>query len=353
MKKLINIALIAFVALSTIGCYNDFGTPEPAHVYTDADFADYEIISIKEFKTYYSNLVGISTDSDDYNNSEIIENNWVIRGKVISSDESGNIYKSLYIQDIDAVYGRAAIELRLFASNYTKYPAGSMVYVKLKGLSIGDYRGMISVGAHSYSATDPDYIHTTIENRLTLDEHIFLGESGEITEDDILVINESNYSTLYTNSAENYLACLVRFEGLASAFTEYGAASWTTYNYPSYFSANTDEGKFDWSSSLSSVDEIWANPPMAYKGINPTISGSTSSLYYYGSSWFTFDRSSSSHTAQYILRLSGYARFKDNPIPADGEKVNITAIFTQYLSSTGYYTTYQILPSYEDDIVAL
>ncbi len=343
MKKILNIALIAFVALSTVACYNDFGTPEPGHVYTDADFEE-EIVSIRHLKDYYSKHVGNST-------SDQITEDWVIRGKVISSDESGNIYKSLYIQDDDATDGRAAIELRLFASNYTKYPVGYMVYVKLKDLSVGDYSGMISIGARATDSTS-DYVHTTIENRITLDEHIFLGESGSVTEDDIYVVDSSNYESLFTSDTDNYLACLVRFEGLESAFTESGAAEWTTYTYPSYFAENTTEGKFDWSSGLGELDEYWINPPLAYKGTNPTTGGSES-LYFYGSSWFTYDRDSESHTAQYILRLSGYARFKDRFIPADGNKINLTAIFTRYLNSSGYYTTYQLVPSFSEDIVEL
>ncbi|MFR9504061.1 MAG: DUF5689 domain-containing protein [Rikenellaceae bacterium] len=354
MKKLIHITLFALIAVAVQSCYNNYGIPEETPAYTDADFADCEIISIKEFKEHYSYLVGASTDSStEYNDSEIITENWVVRGKVISSDESGNVYKSLYIQDGDIDEGtRAAIELRLFASNYVNYPEGSTVYVKLKGLSIGDYRGMISVGAHSYSATDTDYIHTTIEGKIMLSEHIFLGESGEITEDDIYVVDASNYSSLYTDASENYLACLVRFEGLESAFTEYGAALWTSYTYPSYFSENSTDGMFDWSPELGEEDDFWVNPPLAYKGKNPAT-GSSSSYYYYGSSWFTYNRNSSSHTAQFIVRLSGYARFKDRQIPSDGSKINLTAILTQYLSSTGYYTTYQLVMSHEEDLEEL
>lgn len=355
MKKLINITLALLVAFVAVGCYDDFGTPEPAHVYTDADFEDCEIISIKELKTKYSGLVGASCNSAK-SNSEVITDNWVIRGKVISSDESGNIYKSLFIQDGSLEDGtRAAIELRLFASNYTKYPFGSTVYVRLKDLSIGDYRGMISIGAHSVVAAE-DEAHTTIEGKVLLAEHIFLGESGQVSEDDILVVTSDNCSKLYTSVTDNYLACLVRFENIESAFTQ--SASWGTYSdtvYPSYFSyydATDPDGMFDWNSSLSSVDELWENPPLAYKGINP-VTGNTTSNYYYGSSWFTFFRSSSENVGQYVLRVSAYARFKDTPIPADGTMVNLTSIFTQYLNSSGTSATYQLSMSFADDLEIL
>ncbi|MFI3327573.1 MAG: DUF5689 domain-containing protein [Rikenellaceae bacterium] len=376
MKRFINITLLALVGAMVVGCYNDFTMPEPDIVYTDADFSDSEIISIKEFKRRYQHVYGADTDGDSYDvydDSEEITANIVIRGKVISSDEPGNIYKSLFIQDGSVSDGtRAAIELRLYASNYTKYPIGSTVYVRLKGLSIGDYRGMLSIGAYNIAMMDAyneakangtlsddnyeDYagsIHTSIEDRYTLSQHIFLGESGEITEDDVYVVNASNYETLHSGTAvDNYLACLIRFEGLESAFTESGAAAWTTYTYPSYFSSSSSDGSFDWSSKLGEVNEAMINPPLAYSGVNPvTLSGGSNDFY--GSSWYTFDRTSESHTAQFILRVSGYARFKTRNIPADGTKVNITAIFTQYMNASGYYITYQLVNSFSEDLVEL
>ncbi|MFR9523684.1 MAG: DUF5689 domain-containing protein [Rikenellaceae bacterium] len=341
MKKLINIALVALVAFATVSCYNDFGTPDPAYVYTDADFEqESTIISIKEFKDTYSGLVGTSTN-------KLITEDWVIRGKVISSDESGNLYKSLYIQDGSYEDGtRSGIELRLFSSNYVKYPEGSMVYVKLKGLSIGDYSGMISVGAYSYTLEleGETYTHTTIEGRTMLAEHIFLGEMGEIDpETDIVYIDKDNYSSI----TSDLLGCLIYFEGLESVFSEYNTVNWTTSSYavyPSYFCNSTTY--FNWSPELyESGDEFWENPPMAYQGVDPTVEGSTETNYYYGSAWYSFDKTSSSYTAQFIVRLSGYAKFKDTPVPANGTMMNIKAILTQYKSGS-YNPTYQIVPCY-------
>ncbi len=372
MKKLLNIALIALIGTSAVGCYNDFGTPEPAYVYTDADFEGSSLISIKELKEHYSHLVLADCDSStDYNDSEVIVDDLVISGKVISSDESGNVYKSLFIQDGSFEDGtRAAIELRLFASNYTKYPIGSTVYVKLQGLSIGDYRGMLSIGAFSVSSWEQycagdtsviDYIHTTIETRTMLNEHIFLGESGEITEDDIIEVDATTYQDiLYTydssdpnNSEANYLACLIRFKGLTSAFTENGDIAWPAYAdtyYPSYYSYFDDnDGSFDWSSSLGDVDSYWADARLAYKGTNPATQNSVSN-YYYGSSWFTYDRESTYCLPQFVVRVSGYAKFRETVVPADGEVVDITAIFTQYHSSTGGYRTFQLVLNSDSDI---
>ena len=56
---------------------------------------------------------------------------------------------------------------------------------------------------------------------------------------------------------------------------------------------------------------------------------------------------------QYIVRSSGYARFALNPLPADGEKVNITAIYTKYSSKSGGYIKYQLVLNNVTDVVSV
>lgn len=72
--------------------------------------------------------------------------NMVISGFVVSSDETGNFYKSLYIQDaVENANSAIKIELDL-ADYYTKYPLGRKVFVQLQGLSISYVRGTIAIG---------------------------------------------------------------------------------------------------------------------------------------------------------------------------------------------------------------
>ena len=87
------------------------------------------------------------------------EENLYIKGKVISNDEEGNIFKSLFLYD-----GTGAIEVRLTNGNYLKYHMGDYnearteipsqwVYVLLKDLYIGNYRMMLSIGGARPSRT--------------------------------------------------------------------------------------------------------------------------------------------------------------------------------------------------------
>lgn len=66
----------------------------------------------------------------------------IITGIVTSSDEYGNCYKYITIDD-----GTAGIEIKINNSTlYHKYPLGQRVFVKCDGLVIGDYRKLPQLG---------------------------------------------------------------------------------------------------------------------------------------------------------------------------------------------------------------
>ena len=70
----------------------------------------------------------------------------VIEGYVSSTDQSGNIYKTIYIQD-DPTNPTQGFILSVDAvSTYSSYPQGAKVYVKLKGLAMGTYGGVKQLG---------------------------------------------------------------------------------------------------------------------------------------------------------------------------------------------------------------
>ena len=74
--------------------------------------------------------------------TEVIDSNIIIKGKVVSSDKSGMIYKAIYIED-----DSAGIEIPLDQSNlYTTYKLGQRVYIKCKGLTMGEAKGNLELG---------------------------------------------------------------------------------------------------------------------------------------------------------------------------------------------------------------
>ncbi|NEW80092.1 MAG: lamin tail domain-containing protein [Gelidibacter sp.] len=81
-----------------------------------------------------------------FGGAKIIETDVIIEGYVVSSDKSGNIYKSISIQD-KAENPTAAIKISINQTNiYTKYNVGRKIYVKLKGLAVGYSFGSVQIG---------------------------------------------------------------------------------------------------------------------------------------------------------------------------------------------------------------
>lgn len=328
MNKIFKLFMLAVVVLGFSSCYNEFEEPAPAKVWTKEDFSNSKLISIKDFKQLFYKEYGNGAAS--LGKTLEITEDYVISGKVISSDQAGNVYKSVYIYDESS---KSAIELKLMVSNYVYFHVGQTLFVKTKGLAIGSYRYMLSVGGMP-TAEDisKGYVNRNLENTLFVDQHVFKGELGSLTEDDILVINENNYKTELNDDA---LGRLVRFEGLT-----YKEGTYDGDKYPQYLETTYPNG---------STTAVYENKYYAEEGLTPTYAYSYGGNRYYGSSWFAYDNATSTG-GNYILRVSGYSNFALQPLPADGAKGNITAIYTKYSSKSGGYIKYQLLVNSMNDI---
>ncbi len=102
----------------------------------DAD----KVISIADFKAQYF----------VQDRATLIEDDIILRGQVVSSDETGNFFKDLIFQD-----ETAGIKIRIDADDlYLGYPLGADVAVSLQGLSIGAFNGLIQLGIGAGSDVD-------------------------------------------------------------------------------------------------------------------------------------------------------------------------------------------------------
>lgn len=191
MNKIYNIIGAAFASLALLASCDEW---EPVFTgnYGEADI--YEPVTmtpnttILELKKMYTEGTPLT-----------IEKDIIIGGQVISEDKSGNIYKSLYIQD-----ATAGIELKLGKNGlYNDYKLGQWVYVKCSGLTLGAYNGMIQLGCE-----DPtnDYETSYMEAQYLIDTHVFRGEIGtpltakKVAETDL--------------TKEENLGCYVELDGL-------------------------------------------------------------------------------------------------------------------------------------------
>lgn len=67
---------------------------------------------------------------------------FIVKAVVVSSDEGGNFYKTMVVQD-----ETAALEIQINASGlYADYPVGQTVYIKCNGLVVGNYHGIYQIG---------------------------------------------------------------------------------------------------------------------------------------------------------------------------------------------------------------
>lgn len=127
-----------------------------------------EITSIADLKALYK--TGPVT---------IDQNIW-IKGKVISSDKSGNIYNEMYIQDGKSSADGSAITLKLGKSSlYNEYPVGSWVYVKCQNLTLGAYNGMLQLGMGADQTATNEYETSYINLQAIIEAHVFRGFQDE------------------------------------------------------------------------------------------------------------------------------------------------------------------------------
>ena len=106
---------------------------------------------------------------------KIEESVW-IKGQVISSDRTGNIYRELYIQDasgvLDVKVGRSSM--------YSDYHLGQWIYIYCTGLTLGEYDGTLQLGVKAdTSGPNADYEVAYIDTQLIIDTHIFKGAIAE------------------------------------------------------------------------------------------------------------------------------------------------------------------------------
>lgn len=199
------VAVTLAVAGATTACQDDIDDP-----IIDAPVAkDQPNTSILELKTKYWNdatnyidTIGTRDDGSHY----------VISGRVVSSDEAGNVFKSLVIQD-----GTAALSLSINSYNlYLKYRRGQEIVLDVTGMYIGKYNGLIQLGqpewyenggAWEASFMSPEYFTA----------HAQLNGFPDTSKLDTLVVN--SFSELPTDPAGliKWQSQLVRFNNVSFA----------------------------------------------------------------------------------------------------------------------------------------
>lgn len=385
--KITKIFTLLAAALMAVGCYEKFNDVEVLPLVDDASFEqmfpDAEHITIAELKNAFGTISNTGVNGS-WNNTIyklvgediFVGRDVYIKGKVISDDTEGNIYKSLHIQD-----ETSGIELKLNNNVGLKYKKSTWVYVRLEGLYLGNYRMMLSLGgapSESYNKAGDHkfYANSNLELQSIVDKHVFAGEKTELKVGtyadwksdpksvDIITVTPDNYLEVFgTNKVtleaadggsfemvqrEMMFGRLMRFEGLECRYA--GVPNQNGVTNPALKNGQYDNIYPSWlySDPRPTVSKGWYQ--WAFK---EEVTGRS----LYGSVLFAYDTTAtiSSANGVYALRTSGYSRFARRNVCKDGEKATITAIYGIYAQKSDYaanaddWASYQLsISSYSD-----
>ena len=303
--------------------------PQEQQIYTDDDFGKFTPIA--EVKQMYV---------DNGNKPYDITKHCVIKGQIVTSDQTGNVYKSFYIQD-----ETGGIEIKIGKNGlYNDYKLGQWVYVDCTDLTVGSYEGMIQIG---YKDETGEYETAYFEHSAIIDNHVFKGRMA--TEEELVKPVTIAGNEVYN---EKYLGTLVTIEGCKYANlvfligyidpnivkesdkksnenrfflddedgTNWGITSWALSE--SLFKEHVDNGDFD---------NVVMNDGVKVGERKHLIKPQPYTMNQY------FEMPGLTGVRRYLqVRSSGYAKWSDVNIPApvlEGrETVSFTGILTKFES---------------------
>ena len=238
MKKYI----IAIAALSLLfSCRSLKEEWDPVLTFGEPDAAWFTPVTEQELKEK-EGLETISTIADlkklyDTKAVDITDNIW-IKGQVTSSDESGNLYSEMYIQDAQG----NGIDLRIGkGSLHNEYPLGMWVYVKCRGLTLAAYKGQPQLGMEADQTATNEYESSNISLQGIIDTHIFRGFIDKPVAPTKVTLNDISTSLAFGYQGKLW-GKLVTLTGL-----KYGS----TFDIPAIYAL------------------LYPNPNLAHKSDNP------------------------------------------------------------------------------------
>lgn len=192
INRLYLASVLALASAGIVGCSDNFDTPPMVIPSTNLEAN----ITINELKTLYWNsdrnyidTIGFAENGDSL----------YIKARVISSDESGNIYNCLYIQDET---GSLPMSIR-YPDMFNTYRVGQEVVLSVSGMYIGKYNGLQQLGQPEY--TTQYGWEATFMTRELFESRVHLNGMPDVTKVDTIDINLGDLS----NSTED----IIRLQG--------------------------------------------------------------------------------------------------------------------------------------------
>lgn len=226
MNKFIKTSLSAImftVAVAAVGtsCKKTFDAP-PADAPATSITANTTIADLKARHTVAGAIDKIDSGSDI-----------IIRGIVIGDDRSGNLYKTLVIQD-----STGGLALNINGTNlYTSYPVGREVFIKCNNLYLSDYNKQIQLGGGIQAGSTPALADISTS---TINNIIFKGSMNNV-----VTPKDVTPSQLGTTMQDRYQNTLIRLTNIEFApgdtsktFASAGVTSPSAASYNLNYCAN-------------------------------------------------------------------------------------------------------------------
>ena len=143
-----------------------------------------KLVTVAELAAKFKEAAAAANINDYSTWGWVISEDLWLKGRITTSDRSGNFYKSLYIQDSPDGPG---IEVKIGKNSlYNEYKLGQEIYINLDGLCVGEYgwksgdyygEGMVQIGVADESNT---YATAYMEHQYIINKHIFKGDPKDI-----------------------------------------------------------------------------------------------------------------------------------------------------------------------------
>ena len=346
-----------------------YDAPEAYNYYTDADFGG-NIITIAQLAAQYSPENPFEMPGTKESARKALAGKY-IKGRVSTTDQPGNFYKSLYIQD-----GTGGMEIKIGKNGlYNDYLQGQTLYVKLDGMWLGMYgyktgnyggMGMVQIG---FKDSTGQYETSYLEVPMLIEKHILRGDPSDISVPEPVVLASASLlpnPQSDTQKSDPNIGSLVTLRGLQYAGETFvllyidSNKDKTSYSNRIFLSDTNGNGKWPdlahnittWAMSKSKMtehlnagdwDDARVGSGSTYLQVKDAATGAMRDCTVADYGYDGIEKAAYS-VSQYFkmsgtevqVRTSGYCKFCDYEIPSDvlqGRKIDVTGILTLYQGS--------------------
>lgn len=228
INRITQIGMLLFAVLALVACVTDdeFNTPDLTFQEPELEG---DVISIDALVSLYAQELNdeandLSIDTNDTQamdelrdgfSVDLTDNINFVSGFVISSDEDGNFFEEIVIQN-KAANGTIGVRVLVDVSPlFTFYEFGRKVYVKLAGLHLGDSNGVLTLGISSgldkiAPALREDFLRRSVEVATIIPNEIAVTDFDERIENTFVKVTNVQFRK------EDVLEASISFAGEAT-----------------------------------------------------------------------------------------------------------------------------------------